>query len=136
MRSTRDGGQRIGEHTRRVLAAGEPAFVVLGAAGQLAEPCREGHQGAREVAAVDGRDVARRKRRERGGVVPVEQVSLVPFHRLGGCEGLLKTLHECCGAEVAEVVRGQRREQPHADIGRRGAMGDARLRGLLNVVGR
>ncbi len=40
------------------------------------------------------------------------------------------------GRDEAEVVGGQGGEQAHADVGGRGAVGDARLGDLLEVVGR
>ena len=111
-----------------------------GAAGQvlearLAQSLGERHERARQVPAVDGRDVAGRQRRQALRVVPVEQVALVPLQALHRREGRVDPLGQGVFGDEAEVVGGQRREQPHPDVGGRGPMGHPGLGRLLEVVG-
>ena len=94
------------------------------------------HEGAGQVSAVDGRDVARCERRERGRVVPVEQVPLVVLDRFDRVECTPDPRRQFRRAAIAEVVCGERREQPHADVGRRGAARDPHAGIELHVVRR
>ncbi len=112
---------------------GGPAGQVLEA--RLPQSLGERHERAREVPAVDRRDVAGEERRQALRVVPVEQVPLVPLQALHGREGGVDLPGEGVGVDEAEVVSGQGREEPHPDVGGRGPMGDPGLGGLLEVVG-
>ena len=62
--------------------SGEPLRARLRMLFDLEEPLRECDQRAGEVAAVDGRDVARVQRRQAGRVVPVEKVPAIPLEAL------------------------------------------------------
>ena len=70
-----------------------------GSRSRLAQPLGERHQRAREVAAVDGRHVARRERRQALRVVPVEQVALEALQALHGRERSVDPLRESLGRE-------------------------------------
>ena len=101
----------------------------------LVQPFGERHQRSDEVAAVHGRDVAGRQRSQALGVVPVEQMAFVPLEALDRRERRVDPRRELVAADEAEVVSGERRQQPHADVRRRGPVGHPGLRRLLEVVG-
>ena len=103
---------------------------------QLLQRDRQRQERAGEVAAVDRRDVGRRQRRQRARVVPVQQVTLEAFQAFDGRERGLDPVGQIIGVDEAEVVSRERREQPHADVGRRRAVRDGQLRDELDVVGR
>ena len=100
---------------------------VCGSLVELEQPLRERDQRAGEVAAVDGGDVARMQRRQRRRVVPVQEVPVVPLEPSSVVSVRSRRRRSVVGREVAEVVRGQRRQQAHADVGRRGAARQRRL---------
>ncbi len=118
-----------------VCESGEGFGAEERAVGQLDARLLEREQVAGEVAAVHGRDVLRRERRERLGVVPVEEVAAELLELVEGADGQLQPLDEFERRGVAEVARGDRREQEQADVGRRRAVRDA-LGVFLKVVGR
>ena len=91
------------------------------------QPLRERDQRRGKVAAVDGRDVARVEWRQRRGVVPVEEVAFVPLEAAERRQRAVETIDQRRGRDVAEVVRRQRRQQRHADVGRRCAPRQPRL---------
>ena len=123
----------LGEEARRVGKPGEHAAPAsAGARRASAQALRQRDQRAGEVAAVDGRDVARVQRRQRRRVVPVEEVALGTARapRASSASRSSRST-SAVGREVAEIVRGQRREQAHADVGRRGAPRQLRARRRL-----
>ena len=124
-------GEQIG-------GVGEPCAALRRASAarstSASQPLRERDQRAGEIAAVDGRDVARMQRRQRRRVVPVEEMSLVALEALERRQRPIEPIGQRLGREVAEIVRRQRREQPHADVGRRGAPRQPRLVAILLVV--
>jgi len=75
-------------------------------------------QRAREVAAVHCGDVRRHQRRQRACVVPVEQVAVHLLQLLNGRERGVDAVRKHRRRNEAEVVCRERREQPHADVGR------------------
>ena len=89
--------------------------------GQSEKSLRQRDERAGEVAAVHGRHVARVQRRERRRVVPVQEVPFVALETLEGRQRPIEALDRRRRREVAEVVSGQRRQQAHADVGRRRA---------------
>jgi hypothetical protein len=106
---------------------------------QLLETLRDDQQRRRQVAAVDGGDVARKERRQRRGVVPVQEMSLMALERLDGAQRRLEAEEQPFRGQVPQIVRRHRREERHPDVGRRGAMRDATglaALALLEVVGR
>ncbi len=77
------------------------------------------------------------QRRERGRVVPVQEVTVVPFETLQRRERGVEPRHEHVGGQVPEVVRRERGEERHADVRRRRAPREPRpLLAFLEVVGR
>ena len=60
----------------------------------------------------------------------------MPFEALERPDRRVDAVDEIAGGDVAKVVRGQRRQQAHADVGRRrAARQPRRVAGLLIVVG-
>ena len=90
----------------------------------------------REVAAVDGRDIRRRQRRQRPGVMPVEQMSLEFLQSLDCRQRLVDPTEELRRVDELEVVGSEGREETEADVGRRRAVGDHPLGTDLDVVRR
>ena len=128
----RRGAYRVG----RIDEAGHQLRLALrprGNAGQAAGQCDER---ADEVAAVDGRHVGGPQRRKRLRVVPVEQVTFVPLERIARIERVVHTFDELLGRQQPQVVGRKRGEQTHADVGRRGALRQYAVAGVLEVVGR
>ena len=91
-------------------------------------------QMAREVSAVHRRNVERWQRLQRLRVVPVVEVTLVPFQGCHRVECIRRALDELSGRNVAEVVRGQIREQRKPHVGRGRAMRNHGNRMLLIVI--
>jgi hypothetical protein len=109
----------------------------LGVSGrELSQTLGEADQRPDQIAAVDGRHVARRESFQGLRVVPVEQVAFVTLELRHRIEGPLGALHQFVGIDEAQIVRRQRREQAHADVGRRCPMGDPGLGDLLEIVRR
>ena len=110
-------------------AAGQRCCGSRAAAQPSAGPERAG-----QVPAVDGGDVARRSG-PGSRVVPVERwPSSAPG--LDASSARPSSPPAPAVRDEAEVVGGQGGQQAHADVGRRGAMRDARARDLLEVVRR
>ncbi len=106
------------------------------AGGDLLTAARHGEQGSGQVAAVDGRDIARLERREGQRVDPVPQVAAQTAQPRQRFERVAQPRREALGAQIAEVPRRQGRQQEHPDVGRRGAMRDHAAGVFLIVVGR
>ena len=70
-----------------------------------AAPTASVDQRAGEVAAVDGRDVGGRQRRQRPRVVPVQQVALEAFEAFDGRQRRVDPVGQLVGVDEAEVVR-------------------------------
>ena len=117
-------------------APGSTAGPKSGAVGLLAQAVLERDQAAEQVAAVDRRDVRRRQRLERLGLVPVVEVAPVLLQPVERLERLLQPLDQPPRADVAEVVGREGREQQQPLVGRRGPVGDPAVGDLLEVVGR
>ncbi len=108
-----------------------------GAALHSAAGVGERDQVAGEIAAVDRRDVVRLERPQVARVVPVVEVAAearAASSIVASVASSRSTVSMRPGP--AEVARGHRGQQVEADVGRRGAVGDDRLRVLLEVVGR
>ncbi len=136
-----------GQRARRVVLDRDQAVEGVAQAGEgaarpdarldQAEQARAQHQQVPgEVAAVDERHVARVQRLQGAGVVPVEEVAAVALEAVEGVERGGGALEQARQRDVAEVVGGEVGEQPQADVGRRGAVGDHLGGELLHVVGR
>ena len=91
---------------------------------------------AREVAAVHRRNVDRVQRLQRLGVVPVIKVAAIPFQARHRAQRAGRALDEASGRQVAEVIRGQIREQRQSHVGRRRAMRNHGHGMLLHIVRR
>ena len=73
---------------------------------------------------------------QRPRIVPVVEVAPVLFQPVERVERVLEPFDQVAQADVAQVVGGQGREQQQALVGRRGAMGNAAVGDLLEVVRR
>ena len=91
---------------------------------------------AREIAAVDGRDVFRLHRAQILGGVPVEEVAAEALQLVQRRECRLQPLDGLERAAPAEIARRDAREQIEPDVRRRGAPRDDGLRAFLEIVGR
>ena len=134
------GGVRTGRRRRasRSARVGQPVEQ-LGARLRLGrverqQALRQRDERPGEVAAVHRRDVARVQRRQRGRVVPVQEMPAISFEAFERRQRAVETLDERVGREIAEVVRGQRRQQTHPDVGRRGPARQLAVVGVLLVV--
>ena len=103
---------------------------------QLPQPDGERDERAREIPAVDRRDVARRQRRERPRVVPVQQMAFDPLESFDRGECRVNPIDQRIGVDEPEVVRRERREEAHADIGGRRPVCDVQFGRDLDAVGR
>ena len=132
----------VHRHGQRPATLGDDQQVGLGRtfirAGARQRPAglRHGEQQAGEVAAVDGRHVGRRQDLQRPGVVPVQQVPAVARQALDRVQRGLQAAGQLPGTDPAELAGAAHRQQVQADIGRRGPVGDGRLRDQLQVVRR
>jgi hypothetical protein len=122
-------------HLGRVGEAVATLRLGLRSGGELAQSLRERDEHPGQVAAVDGGDVPWQEWRERGRVVPVEQMPPESFESPHRIEECLERLEQRRRAHVAEIVRGQRGQHPHGNVGGRRAVRDPRLRHFLEVVG-
>lgn len=74
----------------------------------------------REVAAIDGRDIARLERLQRSGVEPVQHMAAIPLQPVKRVERIARARREVAQANMAEIPRSQRGEEQHPDISGRG----------------
>jgi hypothetical protein len=96
----------------------------------------ERDQVAREIAAVDGRDVFRLQRAQILGGIPVEEVAAEALQLVQRRERRLQPLDGLERAAPAEIARRDARQQIEPDIRRRRAPRDDGLRTFLEIVGR
>ena len=96
-------------HDGRLARAGLPCRPDRPAAAprlrglfELEQPLRQRDQRAGEVAAVDGRDVARVQRRQGRRVVPVQEVSLIVFEPLERRKRRVQAAEQRLGGQVPE----------------------------------
>ena len=131
-------GCRGHQQLRGVDHASQTLRHRLRALDELAQRLRQRDQRGGQVAAVHRRDVVRAHRRPRLGVVPVQKVAFVPLQPFERRHRAVEMVDERGGREIAEIVRGERRKQAHADIGRRRAPRELRrhVACFLVVVGR
>ena len=103
--------------------------------GKQRQTRAERQEVAREVAAVDRRDIGGRQRRERARVVPIVEVPAIPLHAQQRVERRLEPIEDAGVAEISEIAGGHRRQELQSDVGRRRPVGDDVLAILLVVVG-
>ena len=103
---------------------------------KLGAGLRHGEQGTGKVAAVDRRHIHRQQRRFVLGVVPVQEVTAVARHLGQRLQCGLEPCQQVLRADPAELARAGSAQHVQADVGRRSAVRDQRLRGELQVVGR
>lgn len=133
-RGLRDRSHRFLEEIQRVGEALPRRGAQYGRARHLAAPLLERHQASGEVAAVHGGDVTRQERLKVRRLVPVEQVPLIVSEALDALERAPYAHRQLARTDVAEVVRRERREEHHADVGGRRAVGSLFAWFLLVVV--
>ena len=125
---------RVGEDACRVGQSSETLRVCLRVLFELENPLGERDKRRGEVAAVDGRDITRMQWRQGDGVVPIQEMPLVSLEALERQQRGVHPLDEILGRQIPEIVRGERRQQAHADVGRRRAASDFRRVAVLLVV--
>ena len=81
---------------------------MIGKSEQTRPQCQ---QMACEVPAVHRRNVEGQQWFQRLRIIPVVEVALVSFQGFHGVECLRRTFDELSGRKVAEVIRGQIRQQ-------------------------
>ena len=108
----------------------------LGLAGQPPQAVGQRQESARKVAAIHGGDVAGRQRRQGPRVVPVKQMAFEALQFLHGGQRGLEPPDQLGGADEAEVVGGQGREEPHPDVRGGRPVGDHQPGRFLEVVRR
>ena len=74
-------------------------------------------QMARNISAVDGRNIARQAGRKGARVVPVQEMAVEALEPVQCGDGRGQAIGHCPQAEPAEVPRRQRGEQVQAEIG-------------------
>ena len=94
----------------------------------------ERQQVAGKVPAIDRRDIRRRQRHERPRVVPVIEMSAISLRPHQGAEGRFEPVDDTGGAQVAEIMRRERRQQLQPDIGGGRSMRDELVAVFLVVV--
>ena len=122
------------ERFERSRRFGRRGFAVLRREGAAGLGHRD--QVAREVAAVDAGHVGRRQHPQRLGVVPVVEMAVVLVHALDGVERGAEAAGQRRQVDPAEPVGAAAGQQVHADVGRRGPVGDRELGVELQVVRR
>ncbi len=133
------GGGAFGqffEHDRRgVLKPVAPAFGNNRQRGKFFQAAAQGEQIGREIAAIDGGDVAGRHGRAIAGGVPIVKMAAVALQFFQRGEGVAEAIDQVAAVDVAEVVGGEDAQEAHADVGGAGALGDARGGDFLEIVG-
>ena len=76
------------------------------------------------------------QRLARARVIPVEEVPFVALQARERVHGLRTAIEKIVGGEIPEIARCQRRGQPQADVGRRGALRHFDAQRELRIVGR
>ena len=132
----RPRGQGVARQGQRVFHPGDPMAIGDGGIDQLPAGIGKRDQMPGQIAAIDRRDVFRLQRPQVARVVPVEEMPAEALELAHGGEGRLQPVRRIEVTQPGEVAGGEDGEQVHADIRRRGAMRDGRLRVLLKIVGR
>ena len=112
---------RRGSECKRVRRIGEPVEPLrerLRCVDESSQPLAEGDERARQVPAVHRGHVTRAQRRKCRRVVPVQEMSLMAFEAFERRQRSIDAGGERVRREITQIVRGQRREQPHRDVRR------------------
>ena len=102
---------------------------------QSAQALGQREEGACEVAAVHRRDVPGVEGGQAPGIVPIQEMSFPSIEPLQGRHCPLDPIHQLGGADEAEVVCGEGRQQAQPDVGGRGPVGQHQTGRFLDVVG-
>ena len=131
------GSRRVfAQDVERVSQTIEDARIQYRRIRQHPQAFSKHQQVSRKIAAVHGRDIARRQRLQRLRVVPVEKVAAMAVQRGKRIERRIAAFDERGRTDIAEIERGKICEQRQADIGRGGAMGNDIHWLLLHVIRR
>ncbi len=103
---------------------------------QFAQTLFENPQGTKQVAAVDGGDVAWFERGQSVEIIPVQQVPLVTVETGNAVHTGTQPVRHLVDGQVAAITGAENAGQPQADIGRAGTHGQTALVGNLIVVRR
>ncbi len=128
--------EHAAQHLHGIEQALQHAWLEHRFVDQRQQARAQGQQVPGEVAAVHRRDVQRRQRLQALRVVPVVEMTAVARQLLHGHQRVAGAVEQAVDAEETEVEPGQVRQQRHADVGRRGTVGDHRARALLQIVRR
>ena len=110
--------------------------IAVGFFCSLSARSRHRQQVTAQVAAVHRRHIGRQQRLQRGGVGPVHEVAALARQAVQRVERGLQAVGHLQRGHPAEGARAGQRQQIHADVGRRGALGHHDARHGLHVVGR
>ena len=128
--------RRLGDEQGGVLDPRERGRTEPGALAQRSTGVPERDQVPGEIAAVDGRHVARLERAAVARAVPVVEVATEALEALHRVQRGLEALDGVDRAEPAEVARRDGGQQVQAQVGRRRAVRHDGARIFLEVVGR
>ena len=123
-------------HQRGVRQTGQGPAIQDGLVRQFTQPLLQGPEGAEQIAAVHGGDVAGFERFQGLDIIPVEEMSLMAPQTADGRHGARELVGGLVEGQVAAIIGPQGTGQPEADIGRAGAHGQTPFIGYLKVVGR
>src|SRR6185437_4247565 len=87
-----------------------------------------------EVAAVHSGNIEGQQRLEGPSVVPIEEVSAVPFEALHGLEGLLRAPQEPANRQISKVARCQVGQYRQSHVSGRSAGGHHRNGFFLEII--
>ena len=112
---------KIGNHFHRILKPLQQPRRYQGAIAQLLQPALEHRERTPQVSAVDTRHITRLGRLQRAGVVPIVEVASMPLKTQHALQHAGGAIQQNAGAQIAQIIGRQAREQRQTDVRRRGA---------------
>ena len=131
-----DARERFPQEPDRVSRARPHPIPAERFPNQLAAAVGERDQIARQVAAVDRRDVSGLERAEIARVVPVVEMPAELFKSAQRGEGGFEAFQRFPCADPSQIVRREHGQERQTHVGRRGAVRHDRIRIFLKIVGR
>jgi len=128
--------KRAAEQGQAVVETMPSRHVKCGAVGNLFATSRQRDKAHGQIAAVDGRDIARFEWGQSARVVPVEEMAKPTFEPVQRIQRLAHPHRKFLGTDMSEAPGSEGREHHHADIGGRSAVRGCLDRLFLVVVGR
>ncbi len=111
-------GSDLPEHAKRVGYSAQCGLIQKRTRGQFIAAGFESPQAGKQIAAVDGGDVAWTQRLERAQIVPIKKMTfetLEPTQRFKRAE---VARHQVVDGDVAKIVRRHGRQHPQPDVRR------------------